>query len=184
MQSKAKRKMTRKEFNILLEARFSFVQRIFVLCSTGSACLYIAVSLFFMDRTTFGTGMMLFFFTAYLIIFILIHLDRGFLNKNGMLFRISGIFDLTFFKSEIKLEKWNKVGILKQKKFIKFPFISIARPDWGKTYWFYEVHLLNEKHTEKHLLLRLTTIENAEEAVDFLETHFNLQFEEYNPDFV
>lgn len=169
---------------IVLEDRFTFHQRMFTLLALGGPFLYVCMDLWLVESLTLtGKSIFMFCLIFYICLFLFLHLDRGFQGKNDDLYRTSFFFNIPVFRTKINVKDDVKVTFLKKKIFRKYAFISIARPDWGKEKWYYEIYLLNENHTKKDFLLRLESEENVEDAIDFLNENFNLVFEEYHPKF-
>lgn len=79
--------------------------------------------------------------------------------------------------------EWIKVSVLKFRRKQKFAFFTSANPDLSQRFNFFDICLLNEKHTRRQTVISLKNEENAQKAIGFLTANFNLKFEVYSPDF-
>lgn len=72
---------------------------------------------------------------------------------------------------------------MKFRKSQKMAWFTIARPDLATTFNSFEVNILNKRHTIREPLLTLKKESNAENAIKFLTSKFDLKNEVYCPRF-
>lgn len=108
---------------------------------------------------------------------------RGLVSKDNKLYLGVFYFNILFFKKQIYLGEWNKVSVLKFSRRQKLAFFTSANPDLSEQFNSFDLCLLNDKHTRRHVLISLKNEENVQNAIRFLSANFNLKFEVYSPDF-
>ncbi|CAL2087042.1 hypothetical protein [Tenacibaculum sp. 190524A05c] len=120
---------------------------------------------------------------VFFVIVMLSFLKTGVLKKNNQLYLGTYIFGKLLFNEKVDLGNKTKLAILKLTKNQKMAWFNIANPDQGISYHKNDITLLNDKHTQKTLLVSLDDENLANETVSFLEEHFDLTLETYSPDF-
>tara|TARA_Y100000815_G_scaffold98141_1_gene86879 strand:- start:17615 stop:18139 length:525 start_codon:yes stop_codon:yes gene_type:complete len=75
------------------------------------------------------------------------------------------------------------LSILKFKKRGRAAFVSVANPEFSEKFNAFCIYLLNEKHTQKKVVLCFKKEKNARLAIDFLLKHTSYREEIYSPDF-
>jgi hypothetical protein len=119
-----------------------------------------------------------------LIAFILTAFSKkGLVKTNRDLYIGYYLSNTLLFKSKIDLNNKVCFSILKFKKSQKFAFFSAANPDASHSFNTFDIYLLNEKHTEKDMLISLKKEKNSKLATDFLTSFRNFRYEIYSPDF-
>ena len=87
------------------------------------------------------------------------------------------------YKYRINLEMAKAISILKFKRRERGAYLSIANPEYSSAYNSFEVYALNERHTERKIIIPLKKEEYAKKALEFLAQHTFLREEIYSPDF-
>ena len=108
---------------------------------------------------------------------------RGLVVKNDKLYIGVFYFNILIYKKHLDLSEWTKLSILKFRRNQKFAFFTSANPDLSQRFNFFDVCLLNDKHTRRHTMISLKKEESAQNVIGFLSSNFNLKFEIYGPDF-
>jgi len=116
-------------------------------------------------------------------VIMILFLKSGFLKKENNLYSGTYIFGKLLFKRKIDLTNKTKMATLKLNKRQKMAWFSIANPDQTLSYYKNDITLLNDKHTQKTLLLSLSEELLTAKAITFLEENFDLVHEVYSPDF-
>ncbi|WP_408041400.1 hypothetical protein [Tenacibaculum amylolyticum] len=135
------------------------------------------------DLNERGYGSLLLLMAVLLLIIALQFLEIGLLKKKGNLYRGTFFFGRLLLKEKINLQSKTKVSILKLTKRQKMAWFSIANPDLALSYYRNDITLLNNKHTEKEVLVSLDNEALANKTIQFLEENFGLIHEVYSPDF-
>ncbi len=169
--------------SIILENRFTLHQKTHLLLFMASPILLVIVVLAQEDLNVKGFSLLIFLFVLYCLIVLLSFTKKGFLKKNGDLYR--GLFFLKYvvYKKKIALSEWSKISILSFRKSQKMAWFSAANPDIADNFNSSDINLLNDKHTRRETLVSLMNNALAQKAVAFLEENFKLKYEIYNPDF-
>lgn len=108
---------------------------------------------------------------------------KGFIKKNGKVYKAKFFRGQLLSRKRISLEDRPVVSLLKFKKRRKYAFFSAAQPDMGYGFNAFEVYALNERHIKRDLLMRFSSEESAEKALEFLTTGLELRQEMYSPNF-
>ncbi len=170
---------------LLLEDRFTTHKKIHFLLYIGTPFIYIFVQLSLMLNELSIIGYLIWIFSVlgYGFIFMLAFLKRGFIKIESALYRGSFFYGKLIFKKKIELSKTPKVSILSFNKVQNLAWFSAAKPNLSNSSNVFEINILNTKHTERKPILNLLKRENAEKAIEFLTSNFELQNETYSPDF-
>jgi hypothetical protein len=108
---------------------------------------------------------------------------KGFIKSDKLLFKGYFFKEYLLFKKKINLEDRPVVSILKHKRSQKFAFFSAAKPDLGIIFNAFSIHALNERHIKRDPLMYFNEEKNAEKALSFLTTDFDLRHELFSPNF-
>lgn len=117
------------------------------------------------------------------VTFLSIFTKKGLLEKGKCLYSSIYLFNYLVYKKKVDLVAKTKLAILKMEKRQKAGWFSVASPDLSLTYERCDIALLNDKHTEKEILISLDSEELAVKTIRFLEENFKLSYETYSPDF-
>ncbi|CAL2062592.1 hypothetical protein [Tenacibaculum sp. 190524A05c] len=173
---------------IILESKFTAHQKTHILVVLGIPV--VIMTMFVLSRhynnssvSTSDLGKLIFLGFVFLIVGLIIFFKNGVLKKDDGLYLGTYIFGKLLFKKEIDLTNISKLAILKLRKSQKMAWYSLANPDQALSYDRNDVTLLNDKHTQKTLLISLEDENLANETVSFLEENFDLTLETYSPDF-
>ena len=175
---------------IILESKFTAHQKTHVSIILGLPILVVIIKFLSMEFGDDGitdtpnnymkiAALILVFFVIVMLSFLKI----GILKKNNQLYSGTYIFGKLLFKEKVDLANRTKLAILKLTKNQKMAWFNIANPDQGISYHKNDITLLNDKHTQKTLLVSLDDENLANETVSFLEENFDLTLETYSPDF-
>ncbi|SDQ67157.1 hypothetical protein [Flagellimonas zhangzhouensis] len=109
---------------------------------------------------------------------------KGFFHKNGSIYKGIYIGKILILKSEIKLNDFEAITILKFKKRKNYSSILVASHGRvSSTFNTFDIYLLCNRHTRKSKLISLSSLDVCNEAINFIQTYSNLKFEIYSPDF-
>lgn len=169
--------------NIILEPRFTPHQKTHLILSIGAPFIIIIIALLGIELNYRGYIFLFVIILVYAAVVCLAFTKRGLLKKDSVLYR--GLFfkNILLIKKKINLTNKSKVSILKFKRSRKMAWFSVARPDLASGFNAFDINLLNDKHTQKELLISLSNIDTATKTINFLESKFDLKHEIYSPDF-
>ncbi len=164
----------------ILEYRFTILQKMMLL---------IVVGLFWLTIQSLITGVItshpmvnaFVFITGYAVLVVLAFSKRGFVVVDGQLFKAQFFVRIVISKSQIDMSKYPKLSVLKFRKTRKLPWFSVAQPDASVDFNSFEINILNEKHTQRNVLMDLKNKKNVNPTIDFLTSNTGLTFENYNP---
>lgn len=108
---------------------------------------------------------------------------KGFIKSRGSLQRAKFFRGRVLSRRKISLQGRPIVSILKFKKRRKYAFFTAAQPDMDYGFNSFEVYALNERHLKRDLLMRFSSEETAEKALEFLSTGLGLKHEIFSPNF-
>ena len=108
---------------------------------------------------------------------------KGLVKNNIHLYKGIFIFNILLLKKKIDLKDKVSFSILKFRKSQKYAFFSAAYPDASHSFNTFDLYLLNQKHTEKDLLISLKKENNSKLATDFIASFKDFNYEIYSPDF-
>ena len=74
-------------------------------------------------------------------------------------------------------------SILSYRKTQKLAFFSAARPDLASSNYYFDIHILNARHTIKDLLISIKKESQKDAVINFLEKNTSLSHNIYSPDF-
>lgn len=168
---------------LILEWRFTMHQRIQLTVVIGGAISLKAVSLLVDNNAPKFTVLAVLLFLVVGALICLACTKRGVFKSDNNLYRGLYFRSHCLLKKKISLTDKTKVTVLELNKRQKSAWFSDAKPDHSISYARYDVTLLNDKHTEKELLVSLDTKELAQKTTVFLEQQFGLVEEVYSPDF-
>jgi hypothetical protein len=169
--------------NIILEPRFTAHQKTHILFSIGAPIVLIIIILIGMNLNYKGYIILFLIILIYFSMICLAFSRRGLLKKGSDLYRGLYFKNILLLKKKINLTNKTKISILRFRRSQKMAWFSIARPDLATGFNAFDINLLNHKHTQRELLISFRNIDNANKAIDFLETNFDLKHEIYSPDF-
>jgi hypothetical protein len=136
-----------------------------------------------MDLNSKGYLILLIFILIYTAMVCLAFTKRGLLKQNSDLYRGLYFMNKLILKKKISLNDKSKVAILKFKRNQKLAWFSAAQPDMASEFNAFDITLLNNKHTQKEILVSLSNEAICKATIDYLESEFNLKHEIYSPDF-
>jgi len=168
---------------LILESRFTTHQKTHIILSIGAPFIIIIFLLLRTNLNSIGYLILLIFILIYTTIVCLAFTKRGLLKQNSDLFRGLFFMNKLILKKKIILNNKTKVAILKFKKNQKMAWFSDAKPDMATEFNTYDITLLNNKHTQKEMLVSLSNEAICNTTIDYLEREFNLKHEIYSPDF-
>ncbi len=168
---------------IILESKFTLHQKTHILMVFGAPIILVIIKLISLGLDVTNSLLSLLFVCLFLIVVSVTFLKTGLLKEDNSLYRGVYFLGKLIFKKRISLEDKNKVAILSFKKSQKMAWFSAANPDLSLTFYRSDITLLNEKHTEKEMLVSLDNEYLTNEVLNFLEIHFGLKHEVYSPDF-
>ena len=168
---------------LIVKYKFTLHQKIHLIIFVGSIPILIIGEMLRMNLNFIGKIILVCFFLIYFVIFSFAFSKIGFLKLNENLYRGLFIYDKLLFKKLINLNNRNKIAILKFKRRRKLAFISNAKPDLSEEFNSFEINLLNEKHTERDLIVIFENKANSIKLIDFLESNFELKYETFSPNF-
>src|SRR5690606_4161245 len=96
----------------------------------------------------------------FIFLVVMVFSRRGLVVKNDMLYIGVFYFNILIFKKHIDLSEWTKLSILKFRRKQKFAFFTSANPDLSQRFNFFDICLLNEKHTRRQTVISLKNEEN------------------------
>ena len=169
--------------NLILESRFTSHQKIHITLSIGAPFIIIIFFLLRMDLNSKGYLILLIFILIYTSMVCLAFTKRGLLKQNSDLYRGLFFMNKLILKKKINLSDKTKVAILKFKRNQKMAWFSAAQPDMALEFNAFDVTLLNNKHTQKEMLISLSNEAICKTTIEYLESEFNLKHEIYSPDF-
>jgi|GEM_PF-1784154 len=114
---------------------------------------------------------------------IIFPLKKGLYKGNSDLFIGYFTWGKLIFKQKLSLNKAKAVSILKFKRRERGAFLSVANPEFSTAFSSFEVYALNEKHTQRKILISLRKEINAKRALEFVKRNTALKEEIYSPDF-
>lgn len=165
-----------------LEYKFTFQQMIHI-------SIFTSISAIFTWKFFFGYFYQLHLVKGIiaLIIFLLLLLitilKKGLVKDTHQLYIGTFIFNTLLFKKRVDLRNKTCFSILKFRKSQKYAFFSAANPDAAHSFNTFDIYLLNEKHTEKDMLISLKKEKNSVLASDFISSFKHFKYEIYSPDF-
>jgi hypothetical protein len=166
---------------LILEYRLTNHQK-FILSLVPAVLLLFIMGMF--SASLNFKGYIFVFLCSILFVFFvgMVFSRRGLVVKKDKLYIGVFYFNMLIFKKHIDLSEWTKLSILKFRRRQKFAFFTSANPDLSQRFNISDVCLLNEKHTRRLTLISLKNEKNAQNAIGFLSTNFNLKLEIYSPD--
>ena len=168
---------------IILESRFTTHQKIHIILYLGAPFIITIFSLARLDLNFIGYLFLLILILIYSVMVCIALTKRGLLKQGSDLYRGLFFIDKLILKKKIDLTNKPKVSILKFKKSQKLAWFSAARPDLAFDFNAFDINLLNDKHTQKEMLVSLSNNDIAKKTIDFLNTNFDLKYEIYSPNF-
>lgn len=168
---------------LILESKLTSHQKLHVLLSLGGPVLIVIYKITTLESYFKTNALLVLFILVFIGIVCSVFLKKGVLKVGKTLYKGTFLFNKLLVKKKVDLSDKPKVSILKFKRNQKMAWFSIASPDASLIYLKSDVTLLNEKHTEKEVLISLDNEENANQVVSFLAEHFHMKNEIYSPDF-
>lgn len=168
---------------LIIKPKFTLHQKIHLIIFVGSIPIIIIVEMLRINLNLLGYFTLLFFILIYFVIFSFAFSKIGFLKLHENLYRGLFVYGKLLFKKKIDLKNRNKIATLKFKRYRKLAFISRAKPDLSEKFNSFEINLLNEKHTERDLIIILENEIDSRKLISFLESNFTLKHENFNPNF-
>lgn len=171
------------EKKIILENKFTTHQKTHLILVLGGAVFVLIVKIL-----SLGMYVKSLMFVSLLTVLFIILISIAFTKKgltiiNDELYRAVFLGEKLIIKKKISLQNKTKIATLKLRGVQKMAWFSDARPDMADTFNKFDIALLNNKHTEKDILISVTNEEKSEQAILFLEQNFKLNHEIYSPDF-
>lgn len=168
---------------IILESKFTEHQKTHLSIILGIPIIIVIIKVLNTDLNERGYVSLLLLITVLVLTIAIQFLKTGLIKKNANLYRGTFFFGKLILKKKINLTSKTKVSILKLRKSQKMAWFSIANPDLALSYYRSDITLLNNKHTEKEILVSLDNEAIADQTIQFLQENFGLILEVYSPDF-
>ncbi len=168
---------------LILESRFTNHQKTHIILTIGGLPLIVIIYSIVLGHNSTHQLITAISTIIYIVLICLAFTKKGLFKKGETLYR--GLF---FNKKIILCKKFDltdksKVSILKFRKTQKMAWFSDAKPDLGTNFISLDITLLNNKHTQKELLISLRKENKSKRTIEFLNKNFNLKEEIYSPDF-
>ncbi|GGX12385.1 hypothetical protein [Aquimarina muelleri] len=130
-------------------------------------------------------GLLLFSIFLFLssIFFYKLTAKKGIYIKDHKLYQAKFIFGKLIRKKNVDLTNKTDVSKLTFKGRYKFAWVSIATPDASQTIQRFEIHIFNERHTDKFCLIETFKEDIAEKIIKLLQEELKLNYQSYNPRF-
>ncbi|MGB7785320.1 MAG: hypothetical protein WBL27_04390 [Salinimicrobium sp.] len=167
---------------IILEDSFNTHQKVHMLGLASPIPIFLA-DLSFSNLNWKGDLLVFFLFSILAVVVLFAFSKKGFIKANGKLYKAKFFRGQVLSRKKINLEDRPVVSILKFKKRRKYAFFAAAQPDMAYGFNAFEVYALNEHHLKRDLLMRLTSEEIAQRALEFLGTGLELRHEVFSPNF-
>lgn len=165
-----------------LEFKFSTPQMIHISIFTSISAIYAWKFLFgYFYQLHFVKGIIA--LIIFLFLLLLTISKKGLVKDTHQLYTGIFIFNTLVFKKRVDLRNKTCFSILKFRKSQKYAFFSAAKPDAAHSFNTFDIYLLNEKHTEKDMLISLKKEKNSTLASDFISSFKDYRYEIYSPDF-
>ena len=168
---------------IILEDRFSTHKKIHFLLFIGSPFIAIFAGLIMLELNFIGYLFVLLCLLGYASIVVIAFLKRGFVKINSRLYRASFFAGRLIFKTKIDISDTPNISILTFNKSQNLAWFSVAKPNLADASKVYEINILNDRHTHRKPILNLLCRKNAENAILYLSSNFELKDGIYQPDF-